>query len=420
MAQQTQYDSLKVADAELFGALDRIRNSLSPKGTGNLTVSLGHGTAAVSGTFEEVRNNAAIQEVLNAGGNVFYQVIAQLGGNTSIQVIRHEPVDKVTITYPDNFEALKAAPLLSAVRRFLPPFGHASNIEKTLGPELAEFYRRREQGLLKLEEFTQSLIERTEAYRRTVDEEHAVFRRQAEEKAAADAERLRSEYEAKTTHLKEREDALDARAKALDDRSSRHARRQIRQDLKEILANRTKEFSLTKQTAAKRNIVHVMYGALITVPLVVFVRALYELVGRGLPPDWVLLARIAVGGIGLAAALVYYIRWNDQWFRQHATEEFRLRRLDLDIDRASWVVETAFEWKEEKGTEIPLELVDKLTRNLFVTEESDHRGVKHPGEDLASALLGASSRLNIQIPGLGDATLDRRGIREVKKKAEGE
>ena len=43
-----------------------------------------------------------------------------------------------------------------------------------------------------------------------------------------------------------------------------------------------------------------------------------------------------------------------------------LNCLELDLDRASWVVEMALEWKDEKGTESPAELVQTRARNLFV------------------------------------------------------
>jgi hypothetical protein len=121
--------------------------------------------------------------------------------------------------------------------------------------------------------------------------------------------------------------------------------------------------------------------------------------------------------IGLAAALVFYIRWNDNWFRQHADEEFRLKRLELDIDRASWVVEMALEWQEEKGSIIPQELIDRLTSNLFI--DQDRRAPpKHPSEDLASAIVAASSGLTLRIPGIGEVTLDRRGVRRFTEAVE--
>jgi hypothetical protein len=117
--------------------------------------------------------------------------------------------------------------------------------------------------------------------------------------------------------------------------------------------------------------------------------------------------------MALAASVVFYIRWTDHWFRQHADEEMRLKRLELDLDRATWVVEMALEWKREKDADIPQELIDRLSRNLF--ESDSYSRPRHPGEDLASALLGASSALSITIPGLGEAKFDRKGMRDFRE-----
>ena len=84
--------------------------------------------------------------------------------------------------------------------------------------------------------------------------------------------------------------------------------------------------------------------------------------------------------MGIAATIIFYIRWNDSWFRQHADEEFQLKRFELDIDRASWVVEMALEWKDEKGTEIPEELIERFTENLF-KDQNIFESAKHPSEE---------------------------------------
>lgn len=56
-----------------------------------------------------------------------------------------------------------------------------------------------------------------------------------------------------------------------------------------------------------------------------------------------------------------------------------MKRLDLDIDRASWLVEMVMEWKEQKGTEIPEELLTRLSRNLFI-EDGPKEECLHPAE----------------------------------------
>jgi hypothetical protein len=120
----------------------------------------------------------------------------------------------------------------------------------------------------------------------------------------------------------------------------------------------------------------------------------------------------------------FFIRWNNQWFQRHANEEFHLKRLELDIDRASWFVEMAFEWKDEKGEEIPEALIERLTQGLFTETGGDH--AVEPSESLAHALLGAA-RFKVKLPGDIEVEYDRKGVEKLmreekqrKRKAEKE
>ena len=91
------------------------------------------------------------------------------------------------------------------------------------------------------------------------------------------------------------------------------------------------------------------------------------------------LIRFGLSATAFVGTMIFYIRWCDNWFRQHADEEFLLKRLLLDIDRASWIVEMSLEWAEEKGTEIPEELIDRLSNNLF-SGKNDISQPTHPSE----------------------------------------
>ena len=131
------------------------------------------------------------------------------------------------------------------------------------------------------------------------------------------------------------------------------------------------------------------------------------------PSYWINI-KTSIGILSFAGTIGFYIKWADNWARQHADEEFKLRQLELDFDRASWLVEMALEWKEERGAEIPKELVDRLSRGLFVKGSSKGE-LKHPAQDLASSLLGASAALKIDVPGLGQLQLDRKGLNRFQK-----
>ena len=83
------------------------------------------------------------------------------------------------------------------------------------------------------------------------------------------------------------------------------------------------------------------------------------------------------------------------------------------MDRASWVVETALEWRRAEKSEIPVPLLEGVTRNLFAQDET-----KSPNQsavdDLASALVGQASAVKVRL-GDNEISLDRKGLKGLAK-----
>jgi hypothetical protein len=273
-----------------------------------------------------------------------------------------------------------------------------------------------QEGLHRLEQLTGKIIEQNEDYRRKLDLQYEDRNNKLETQFDERRSLLESELNKKNEEIAAKEAELLKKTQELDDRSSRHARRQLRQDLKKGIESRTTEFQLTKYTRRKRLPIHFLFlGLLVGFGIFTYI-AIWEQMH---PPEgtnpWYILSRVPISILAFAAAIIYYIRWNDQWFQKHADEEFRLKRLDLDIDRASWLVEMALEWKDEKGTEIPKELVDRLSQNLFSGRDDLIEQVQHPSHEALSTLLASLSSLRLQIPGFGEATLGRRGLNALRK-----
>lgn len=229
---------------------------------------------------------------------------------------------------------------------------------------------------------------------------------------------LDEDYKKRNEALQTREVALQEREKSLDDSDSRHARRQLRQDLLKTLETRSKGFKLTADTTEKRKPVLWLFIVLEAAAIILVALAGYRLYTLPVGTTDILeILRLPLSFLAFIGLTVYFIRWQDNWFREHAEEEFRLRRMELDIDRASWVVEMVMEWQDEKGQRLPAELIDKLSNNLFDTHLK-RRSTSHPAEDLASALLEASSGFSLNSPQIGEIKMDRRSMKEFKRKHE--
>ncbi len=53
-------------------------------------------------------------------------------------------------------------------------------------------------------------------------------------------------------------------------------------------------------------------------------------------------------------------------------------------------------WKDAKGTSIPSELLNSLSRNLFSEVKDKSEPLVHPSDQLASVLLGSASTIKLK------------------------
>ena len=304
---------------------------------------------------------------------------------------------------------------LNAIQQHFVPLNRAAAIERALGPEMAEFYRLREDGLSRLETLTRKLVDETHEYRFRLDTEAAEHKQTLIASFDEKNRELEKTYKEHTSALEARGRELDERRRELDDRSARHARREQSRALQQKISDRSERFTLTPETQRKRRPIHLIFAGLLLVSAGLVARSLFIPIAATEGVAWWLeLGRLPLGVLGFALAAVFYIRWNDQWFRQHADQEFRLQQLALDVDRAGYAAEMLLEWQEDKGGEMPAVMVDRLTTGLF-TDQTTMARARHPSEDVAAALLKAASSVRLDLPGIGEVTLTGRNIRKLDR-----
>jgi len=215
--------------------------------------------------------------------------------------------------------------------------------------------------------------------------------------------------------------ALDARAadiaaekQRVDDRASKYARRGLRESLQASIQAYSTRFALTVETSDKRKIVQWLFSVTIVLSAVLVALTLVE--QWKLDHSWHYYLRVGLGSLTIIGAIVFNIRWADSWFNRLADEELRLKRLGLDIDRASWLVETAMEWQQDYKAPIPDLLLQELSQDLFTSTQTE--SVRHPAEDAMGAVLGAASSLKLNIPGVGTAMMNRKDLRSLRDKGQ--
>ncbi len=412
------YISFGKSDRDIIHSLNSIVSELGIEENLNISVTIGSSNNTVNNL---IPMNAEIDNS-NSYYDIFVVRFDLTTNNIELRVIREDTLLKISIMISGernrNNNPTQPTPntvidVLGVVQGNFLPFERDEAYDKLLGDELAEFYRKREEGLLKLESLSQRLIENNQAYRNKVDEEYSNNNIKIKEEYDIKENKLKDELEEERKLLKDKEEELNKKLKEFDDRSSKHVRREIRQDLKREIDDRNRKFSLTEDTIKKRKIIHIIFVFFILCLCSLIVYTIYEI--NSFKDEYTLYynIRLVFSVLGFAATTVYYIRWNDNWFKRHADEEFNIKRFQLDIDRASWVVEMAMEWKDEKGSEIPKELIDRLTVNLFQSNTSTK--ITHPTEDVLNRVLNSSAELNVDIPSLGSIKLNKKGVKELKK-----
>lgn len=269
-----------------------------------------------------------------------------------------------------------------------------------------------------LQETATSVGERLVQARLNLENEYA----QQKTKLDAEFETRQTESEKTLEQLRrsiaEQEEALRKREKDIDDRNNTHARRELHRELKAKIAERSGEFRVTVATKRNRYPIHlaVAISAVGLFYLLYLYADQFSAASATATPTILLVLAIKPLGITLAllGLMAWYLRWLNRWFERYADTEFHLKQFDLDIDRASWAVEAALEWKLSQDRPMPEHLLETISRNLFSKSEKDETADMHPADYLASAILGRASSLDLKLPG-GEISLNKKDIKQLSK-----
>ncbi len=212
--------------------------------------------------------------------------------------------------------------------------------------------------------------------RRTTEARNAYEQRDAERRAeiAAQVARLAADREQMEMEFKARSDALDVRNP-----------KAVRRDLtKQLIATMTEmeAVGLSKDTSKKRRPIHAFVWTLLTAAAVLcWVMA--SRLSSSQSVDWQLLLPLSAGFLAFVGTTVYYLKWNDRWFREHADVEFSAKQYKADVLRAAWAAELVHEWANESKGDLPDELLAACTTGLF-KHGAPSRVNEHPIDQLVA------------------------------------
>lgn len=270
----------------------------------------------------------------------------------------------------------------------------SADIGSLLGPDVQKHFEAREHALNRLESLVIEQNKQLDEQRMQLDAQYTERVAALEERHDARLKELEADYNTRQAQLDEQENTLAARTKAIDDRAATHARRDDRKELLKALTEENR-LALSSETSSRRLAVCIAYLSL----LVFFAAITIVLFYQAETNDWVQIASRTGATIGTIATAGFFIRWLNLFAMKSATEDFKLKQLQLDVQRASWLVELYFESLTAGGNaELPDELLSRLSRNLFSSEEPEHEAVTAT-DALASALLNSAGKLRLNIAG---------------------
>jgi hypothetical protein len=333
--------------------------------------------------------------------------------------------------------------LLALVNKLLNPFDPARSLSSASSEVQAH------QGTLeRLELLNEDLIRGGTEFRKKLEEDHDARVKSNAALLNRKQEELEQIHQHRTAELALQKLALEEKLKHIDDRDNTHARRKIRDEMLDEVKQRVSKFGVSESTENKRRPVAIGMGALALAFVALLGWTAYEIYlmnqqyfsilegmrnlstwgidkikASGFSPEviakataadadrtqlyWLWL-RFALFSGFLVATILYYVKWQNRWADQHSSLEFQLRLFQLDVSRANWVLESCLEWQKETDSAVPGELLNSITRNLFVNSYAEPEQVIHPADELASALMGSSSKLKLSI-GQNELEFDKPG-----------
>lgn len=207
-------------------------------------------------------------------------------------------------------------------------------------------------------------------------------------------EKRDGQHEEKLAEIEKQRNLLEEERAQFDLRNNTAVRRDLFEKMRDEVIVAQSELKLSESTSKLRGPIRAICYAVMFIAgvglcfmvgmLVVSIMKDGEAASTSIP--WRLLApSLFLSGL-LVSTLVFYLRWQNAWFREHADWETANRRFSQDMYRASWVAELFFEWRRlhspDGRTENIPDQFAAFTNDLFVKPIASQKQTNHPLEDL--------------------------------------
>lgn len=270
-----------------------------------------------------------------------------------------------------------------------------------------------------------SIVNDAVKLRRKIDEELTQRRQEQTAEFAELKLSLELELTAERDKLAKVQAALDETRASLDDRNHMHVRRELRKHISDEIASRVSS-DLVGRKSQYLNwgvtlfslVCALISGSYSAWQFVEFsninLSAASTSVAFGEYLPWALLIRGSISASVTAVFLALTLMWLRRTYLDNVRVTHDLQRYALDINRASWVIETIMEMTTKEGRVLPDRWIEGVCFGLFRSAETD-RSDPTPLEAWGT-LLNLSGRAEI---GPGGPKIEFTNSRQTRKAAKG-
>ncbi len=225
--------------------------------------------------------------------------------------------------------------------------------------------------------------------------------------------------------LASQKQALEEKEKELDDRNHMHVRRALRGQITSDIQARVGG-ALLSPRSRKLGIAIFGLSLICAVASGLFSYLSYGAFGQVLAQpsetlanrDWALLVfglRTTLAVIASLGFLVYALAWLRRTYDEDVKLNNELQRYALDLNRASWIIETVIEMSSKEGQTPPAKWIDGVTHGMFQSSGNGDESVT-PLEALGT-LLNVTARAEVG-PGGTKLEFDGKNLKKIAKSGE--
>jgi hypothetical protein len=339
----------------------------------------------VNGEFEPLLDG------LRRAGATFAELVANPGENRPTLRCTSQGAGRFRLLiHPEQrrpFDFYEAVRLGDIVRSEFTPSNDRLALIAALAPEQEAVVREREKAVEDLRAATARLGELVTVEYAKIPERAAAEEARTKQKIDAHEKSSEQRLADRQAELDGKQAALEERIKSVDDRSRTHKRRD---EMKALLLEASERKTIKWRSVSAFDIVCVALLAVAAGGAYVF----GKLDQASDTFKWNVVAPFTACALVFTSTLIFYLRWKSHQLAVDETRKENRERFALDARRAEWLAELVFEWKEDKNTGFPLELVSRFATDLFQPHGLEGKEF-HPVGEVLSALTDVK-RLKVQ------------------------